>query len=329
MSSEGGLIDRLLAGDRRALARLATHVENGSELGQAAIQRIYPRTGRAHVVGVTGAPGTGKSTLIDALISEIRSTDRSVGVVAIDPSSPFSGGATLGDRIRMRERSEDDRVFVRSMASRGRRGGLAPATNGLVHLLDGTGFDLVIVETVGVGQEEIDVVRATHTVVVIQVPGLGDGVQTIKAGLLEAGDVYVVNKADRDGADAVLRDLRSLLGAPRGRTGPSWTPPILKAVASEGSGAREVLSAIDAHYRWLVESGSMVERQNEMARHEIISIVWEQLRRTLFDERVTAGRLEAIVLDVAARRLAPDDAAIHLLHTSRQDVGETCGVETD
>src|SRR4051794_4771045 len=201
-----GLLDRFAQGDVSALARLATYVENGDPLGIDAIGRIYPLTGNAVVVGITGPPGAGKSTLIDGMIENWRASGHRVGVIAVDPTSPVSGGATLGDRIRIRERPDDPGVFVRSMASRGRRGGLAPATAGMIHLLDATGFDRILVETVGVGQEDVDIASLAHLTILLQVPGAGDGVQALKAGLLEIADLYVVNKADLPGAELLTRE---------------------------------------------------------------------------------------------------------------------------
>src|SRR6478609_2848855 len=205
-----GLLDRLAQGDISALARLASYIENGDPLGNDAINQLYPATGNALVVGITGPPGAGKSTLIDGMIETWRTLEHRVGVIAIDPTSPVSGGATLGDRIRIRERTDDPEVFVRSMASRGRRGGLAPATAGMVHLLDAAGFDRILVETVGVGQEEVDVASLAHLTILLQVPGAGDGVQALKAGLLEIADLYAVNKADLPGAEMLVRELNSI-----------------------------------------------------------------------------------------------------------------------
>jgi LAO/AO transport system kinase len=203
-----GLVDDALGGNARALARLATHIENDDELASIALERLYPLSGKAHTIGVTGPPGAGKSSLVNTLVSRLRALGRTVAIIAVDPSSPLTGGATLGDRIRMLEHQGDPGVFIRSTASRGRTGGLAPTTSGLIHLFDAVGFDVVIVETVGIGQEEIDIIHYVESVVLVQVPGLGDSVQALKAGVLEIADLYVVNKADLPGANVTARELR-------------------------------------------------------------------------------------------------------------------------
>jgi LAO/AO transport system kinase len=307
-----GLVDRLLAGDQRALARLATLVEAGDPVGADALVRLYPRTGGAHVVGLTGPPGAGKSTLVNALIGAIRAGGRRVGVVAIDPSSPLSGGAVLGDRIRMMERHADDGVFVRSMASRGRLGGLAAATAGVVHLLDAAGFPVVLVETVGAGQDAVDVAALARTTVVVQVPGLGDGVQAIKSGLLEVGDLLVVNKADRPGADelaALLRDnLRTADSAPD-----RWSVPVLKTVATTGDGVAPLLAQIDAHAAHLRRTPGWEERRRAAATAEVLTHVRLALERRLALAATETPELHRTIEDVAARRLAPAAAAARLL----------------
>jgi len=232
-----GLLERARAGDKRATARLLSVVENDEPGAAEAMRTLYPLTGHAEIVGITGPPGGGKSTLVNRLAGAYRATSDRVAVVAVDPSSPFSGGAILGDRIRMRERFLDDGLFIRSMASRGHSGGLARATSRIVNVLDALGYGVVLVETVGVGQEEVEVVRVADTVCLVTVPGLGDDIQAIKAGVLEIADVLVVNKADRPGADETARDLAQMLtlGAPR----IAWKPPIIRTVASTGDGNRE------------------------------------------------------------------------------------------
>jgi LAO/AO transport system kinase len=313
-----GLADRVLTGDVRAVARVATHIENGTEIGAEALAKLYPHTGRAHIVGITGAPGAGKSTLIGALIQQIRKTNRTVGVVAIDPTSPLSGGAALGDRIRMLDTWNDSGVYIRSMASRGRYGGLAPATAGMVHLLDAAGFDIILVETVGVGQEEVDIATRAHTTVVLQVPGLGDDVQSLKAGLLEVADLFVVNKADRPDANAVARALRALIGPIRARDTEDWTPPIIKTVSTTGEGIDHLLTGIDRHHTYLRESGGWAERTRAMAQSELHALVWQRVQRGLSDDLNRSEDAIGIVSDIAERRLNPADGAELFLASRRR-----------
>jgi LAO/AO transport system kinase len=312
MSPEKGLADGVLAGSQRALARLATHVENGDEIGRAGLAKLYPSSGRAHIVGITGPPGAGKSTLINALVADLRRRERRVGVIAIDPTSPLSGGATLGDRIRMLDRQADPGVFIRSMASRRRAGGLAPATNGLIHLLDAAGFESILIETVGVGQDEIDVAGVAHTVVLVQVPATGDDVQLLKAGLLELADVFVVNKGDLAGAHELARGLRSLVrfGADRGR---GWAPPIVPCVATSGTGIEAVADAIDAHRAYLCQGSGWQDRQTAIARNEIALEVEATVRRRLAVDFPRQAGCDDLVTRVADRTLTPFDAAARFL----------------
>lgn len=306
-----GLVDRLLSGDERALARLATRIEAGDPVGEAALTRLYPMTGVAHVVGITGPPGAGKSTLVDALIGSVRRGGRRVAVVAVDPSSPLGGGAVLGDRIRMTGRHADGGVFVRSMASRGRLGGLAAATAGVVHLLDAAGFPIVLVETVGAGQDGVAIATMAQTVVVLQVPGLGDGVQAIKAGLLEVGDVIVVNKADAPGAAEQARLLRSLTVVSDGGNG--WRVPVLETVAATGAGVEALLERINAHRTHLAESGEGERRRRAAAEGEILDRFRAQIDRLLRIAPDRLPELAAAVDAVSARRVSPAVAVADLL----------------
>jgi len=285
---------------------LASLIENEDPRGLEALDALFPLTGRAHVVGVTGPPGAGKSTLVAALLGHIRAHGLRVAVIAIDPSSPLTGGAVLGDRIRMMDRHADDGVFVRSMASRGRQGGLAWATAGLVHLLDAAGYPLILIETVGTGQDGTDIASLAETVVVVEAPGLGDGVQAIKSGLLEVGDIVVINKADQPGAEDAQRLIRSSfdLGHPvHGRT-----VPVLATIATRGSGIPELLAAIDDHRSWLVESGQRSVRRERAARAEVLSGLRALLDRRLASAPARSPQLAALMVRVANRGLSPRSA---------------------
>ncbi|MBI4871269.1 MAG: methylmalonyl Co-A mutase-associated GTPase MeaB [Candidatus Riflebacteria bacterium] len=242
------LLEKFRRGDRRALARLITHVEDRTPLGLAALRELYTETGRARTVGVTGAPGTGKSTLVDRLAAALRADGLRVAVLAVDPSSPFTGGAILADRVRMRSLADDPELYVRSMASRGALGGLARATASVLKVLDAFGFDVILVETVGVGQGEVEIVREAETCLVLEVPGLGDGIQAIKAGVLEIGHIFVVNKADNPGADRVAEQISTMLAL--NPTPPDWEPPVVCTVASQGTGVPELLQHVRGHWAY-------------------------------------------------------------------------------
>ncbi|MGH9040453.1 MAG: methylmalonyl Co-A mutase-associated GTPase MeaB, partial [Acidimicrobiia bacterium] len=269
------LVEGTLAGQRASVARLITLVESGGEAARQAISRLFPHTGSAYTVGITGAPGSGKSTLTDRLIARLRRDDVEVGVLAVDPSSPFSGGAILGDRVRMQRRATDPDVFIRSMGTRGHLGGLARATHDAVRVLEAMGKDLVLVETVGVGQGEVDVVRTADTVVVVTAPGLGDEVQAIKAGIMEIGDVFVINKSDREGADRATAELESMLQmgeeVQRARgEGKAWRPPVLRVSAEQGQGIAELQQALREHRAWQEASGALAERRRRAREAEVL-----------------------------------------------------------
>ena len=310
----------VLAGDRRALARAITWVENRRPGASELLRRIYPETGRAHVVGLTGAPGVGKSTLAAALARHLRSAGQRVGLVAVDPSSPFTGGALLGDRIRFSQGAVDDGVFFRSLASRGQVGGLARATGDVIHLLDAAGMDVVLVETVGAGQSEVAIMRHAHTVVVVLAPGLGDDVQAAKAGILEVADVLVVNKADQPGASRTVQELRQMLelGAPRD---PGWRPPVLETVAADGRGVAALADAVARHRQHLTESPAGAQRDRwraeEALRQELLALVAERLHGTA----AWAAATDA----VAGRRVTPAEAAGRLLDALRDERGPRDG----
>ncbi|HVW34346.1 MAG TPA: methylmalonyl Co-A mutase-associated GTPase MeaB [Acidimicrobiia bacterium] len=308
------LVAGALAGERASVARLISMVEKGGEAAHAAIARLYPHTGTAYTVGITGAPGAGKSTLTDKLITRIRKEDLDVGVLAIDPSSPFSGGAILGDRVRMQDHATDPGVFIRSMATRGHLGGLSLATPQAVRVLDAAGKPWVLIETVGVGQVEIEVAGAADTTMVVVNPGWGDAVQAAKAGLLEIADLFVVNKSDRDGAAETVRDLEFMLDLsmpPKGETG-HWRPPIVKTVASRGEGFDELWEAIGSHRAFLEEDGRLAVRRTRRIRDELRSIVVERLY-----ERAGAvcdgDGFDRLAAAVEARETDPYSAAESLL----------------
>ncbi len=298
------LVAEALSGNRYALARLISCIEDDGADARASLAALYPCTGQAHVVGVTGAPGTGKSTLVNELTKALRAQDTTVGVVAVDPSSPFTGGALLGDRVRMRDLAGDPGVFIRSMATRGSLGGLAWATADVVKVLDAAGFAVVMVETVGAGQAEVDIARTAHTTVVVEAPGMGDEVQALKAGLLEIADVLVVNKADRPGAAQAARALEMVISrnAVRGPDNNVWRPPILKTIALDGSGVPEVLEAVAAHRAYLHTSGTWTERERARIETELRNV----LQRELLDRvvgRVGEEQLQAWVERIAAREV--------------------------
>jgi LAO/AO transport system kinase len=331
VSSED-LAGRVLGGDRLALARAITRVESERPDAHALLSALYPHTGRAHIIGVTGAPGTGKSTLVTALTQAYRAAGLTVGVVAIDPTSPFTGGALLGDRVRMRALSGDAGVFIRSMATRGSLGGLSKTTGDAVMILDAAGFDRVIVETVGVGQAEVAIASTAHTTLVVEAPGLGDEVQAIKAGILEIADILVVNKADRPGADRTIRALQLMLeleaGTPRqihhhghvvrlqtqlpaGKEG-AWVVEVLKTVAINGQGVAELREQIEAHWTWLHDSGAIVARERIRIAHVLENIIRAELNRRIVASMPADG-IDDTVEAVRRREIDPYQAADALL----------------
>jgi len=306
------IVTGVLAREPRAIARAISLVEDGDDGLPALSAGVFPQTGSAATVGLTGAPGVGKSTIATALVRTARANDRRVAVLAIDPTSPYTGGALLGDRVRMQEHATDPNVFIRSMATRGHLGGMALAAPEAVRILDAAGFDLVIIETVGVGQAEIDVAAATDTTLVVLAPGLGDAIQMAKAGILEVADVFVVNKADRDGAAEVQRELRQMLhlGAAR-----PWDPPVLATVASDGTGIDELWADIERHHAWLVSTGALAVDREAAVVHEVRALAAERLASSvqaqLADDAGLRARLRDHELDPYAavdeliRRLAP------------------------
>lgn len=331
--------ERVLAGDVRAASRLMRNIDDGDPSATPTLQELFPRTGRAYVVGITGSPGAGKSTLTNRLIAHYRRQGLKVGVLAVDPTSPFSGGAILGDRIRMQEHAVDDGVFIRSLATRGNLGGLSRATGDCIRVMDAMGLDVILVETVGVGQDEIDIAQMAHTTLVVVVPGMGDDIQAIKAGILEIADVFVVNKADRDGADRMVRELRSMLELRHAIKAPpmdhdahhrmviakahgthreeekgagEWEPPILKVIASGDQGVDALVEQIGAHRGWLEQSGSRQARETARARMQFVAI----LRERLLASAIARLERERGQLDEVAGRIARGEADPYALADS-------------
>ena len=314
-TSTDELAERLVAGDRLALSRMISAVESGRDDARRAMRCLYAKTGRAHVLGVTGPPGSGKSTLATRLALEYRARGQTVGIVAVDPTSPFTGGAILGDRVRMMELHSDPDVFMRSMATRGVMGGLARSTLDVVLLLDAFGKDVVIVETVGVGQDEVEIARAADTTVVVGVPNLGDDIQAIKAGILEVADILVVNKADLLGADRLVADLRGMLQLAEERL---WRTPILRTVATEGTGVGELIDTVAEHRAFLESSGNWRLRRADSARRQVRAIVEDRVQRRL--ERLTAGAgWEERFASIAAREEDPYSVAEEVLTEVARD----------
>jgi GTPase len=302
------LVERAREGDPRSVARLISLVEDASPRLREAMAALMPYGGNAVVVGLTGAPGVGKSTTTSALVSAYRKLGQRVGVLAVDPSSPFSGGALLGDRVRMQDHATDRGVYIRSMASRGHLGGLSWSTPQALRVLDAAGCDVVLVETVGVGQSEVEVAGLADTTIVLLAPGMGDAIQAAKAGILEVGDVYVVNKADRDGADATVRELRHMLTLGERRQPGDWRPAIVKTVASRGEGMDELVESLEKHRTWLQDTGALRERRHRRAADEVESIAVTALRERMGDLR--RGRaLDDVADRVVERELDPYAAA--------------------
>jgi LAO/AO transport system kinase len=307
------LVEAARRGEARAVARLISLVEDESPLLREVMAGLAPHAGHAQIVGVTGSPGVGKSTSTNALVAALRAHGKRVGVLAVDPSSPFSGGALLGDRVRMQDHALDAGVYIRSMASRGHLGGLSWSTPQALRVLDAAGCDVVVIETVGVGQSEVEIAGLADTTLVLIAPGMGDGIQAAKAGILEIGDVYVVNKADRDGADQVRRDLRNMLALAE-RPADDWRPPIVQTVASTGQGVDEVVERIEAHRAWLESSGELQNRRVRRARDEIEAIAVTSLRRRWGDVHART-ELDELAEKVVAGATDPYAAADSLLES--------------
>lgn len=305
------IVERILRGEIRAAARLMRWLDDETPGAVAALKALHPHTGRAHVVGITGNPGSGKSTLTDRLIAHYRRAGKRVGVVAVDPSSPFSGGAILGDRIRMQAHATDPGVFIRSLATRGHLGGLSRSTDNVVRVLDAMGYDIVLVETVGVGQDEVEIIRTAHTSVVVLVPGMGDDIQAIKAGILEVADLFVINKADREGADRVVLDLKAMMSLMSEM--PPWVPEILRTVAVRDEGVAEVVDAVARHYAFLRETGTLRARERAREHHVLMNVLKDRAMSVFEAELRRGGALDEILEQLAARIRDPYSLAESVL----------------
>jgi LAO/AO transport system kinase len=298
-------VAEILQGTPLAISRVITWLENEDERARPVMEDIYPHTGNAYILGLTGSPGTGKSTLTDGVAWQLRQRDLTVGIVAVDPSSPFTGGALLGDRIRMARHSADTGVFIRSMATRGALGGLAQYTQGATKVLDASGKDFVIIETVGVGQDEVDVMRVADTTCVVLVPGMGDVIQSMKAGIMEIADIYVVNKSDRPGADQLYSEVMYRVDQDVHMKGRKWVPPIIKTIAVEGKGEEELLDAIMLHRKYLQESGELIEKRRDRTRQETLQMIHYELFRFIKERLSKNDQIEKMVEEIMNHRSSP------------------------
>jgi LAO/AO transport system kinase len=314
------IVNGVLAGNKRSIAKAITAIENCTNQGQELITKLFPYTGKAHVIGLTGAGGAGKSTLIEKIVREYRSRGKTVGVVAVDPTSPFSGGAFLGDRIRMAELSTDEGVFIRSMATRNYAGGIARATKDAVKVLDAAGKNIVIVETVGAGQSEVEIIKVAQTIIVVHAPGLGDEIQAIKAGIMEIADIFVVNKADREDADKAVIDIQSNLQLSNKQT--AWKPPVLKTTAITGEGVRELVDKTEEH-RYFLEGNTecRTARLKNRAEAELVEAIKEKVADTLIDELRRKGKLDELLQRILEKKVDPTSAAEKVLKETLKNGG--------
>ena len=301
-------VEKILAGDLRTVARLIRDIDDGLSEARGLLKDLYPHTGKAYVIGITGSPGVGKSTLVDRMIQNLRAQGKTVGVLAVDPTSPFSGGAILGDRIRMQRHSTDDGVFIRSLATRGHFGGLTPSTRGAIAVLDAMGKDYILVETVGVGQDEIEIVRAAHTTLIILVPGMGDDIQAIKAGILEAGDVFVINKSEREGVQKTRQELMMMIEMDKDRkTKGGWKPTIFLTEAVKNQGIEDLMKGIEEHRAFLLKKdrGYLEKFQHDRARMELFDLVKQDVIQVIMEHLTRTGQWDIFIQDLIHKRTDP------------------------
>lgn len=310
------IAEKITSGDISSAARLIRDIDDDMPGVTEVLKEIYPHTGKAYIIGITGAPGVGKSTLVDQMVYHIRKKDLSVGVLAVDPTSPFSGGAIFGDRIRMQRHSLDDGVFIHSLATRGHFGGLTQSTRSAIDVLDAMGKDVIIVETVGVGQDEVDIVRSAHTTVIVVIPGMGDYIQAIKAGILETGDVFVINKADREGSEKTLSDLRLMINMDQKKyEGDKWKPPILKAQAAFDKGVTDLLDEIERHKKYLLKSseGLQFRKSKEKVCEELADMVKQRLIDAILKKIIGTGEFDETVASIVSGQIDPYSACDNIL----------------
>jgi len=300
------IAEKIISGDIRSVARLIRDIDDNVPGAREVLKDLYPSTGKAYVVGITGAPGVGKSTLVDQMVTHLRGAGKTVGVLAVDPTSPFSGGAILGDRVRMQRHSMDEGVFIRSMATRGYFGGITQSTRSAIDVLDAMGKDCIIVETVGVGQDEIDIVQSAHTTIIVLVPGMGDDVQALKAGILEIGDIFVINKDDREGADRTVNDIRLMIEMDEKRYKDGWKPPILTAQAVFDKGITEILDEIDKHRKHLQSSAQIQSmRKHEKARNDLSEMIKDKIIHDVLDEIIDSSEFETTLQSIIKGEIDP------------------------